>query len=71
MNNYNTQQQDLLLDNNTSTKTQEASILTQLATGDHKAMDYMFDNYYSLLCNQAVRYVKDTDIAEDLSLIHI
>ena len=66
MNNYNTQQSDLILDNNISIKSKEVSILTQLAAGDHRAMDYMFDNYYSLLCHQAVRYVKDADIAEDI-----
>ena len=32
-----------------STTDLENSILTQLAAGDEKAMDYMFDNYYNCL----------------------
>ena len=49
-----------------STTDLENSILTQLAAGDEKAMDYMFDNYYNALCNHALRMVKDDSAAEDV-----
>jgi RNA polymerase sigma-70 factor (ECF subfamily) len=49
-----------------STIAVEKSILTQLAAGNNKAMDYMFDNYYNALCNHANRVVKDDTAAEDI-----
>ena len=49
-----------------STTAVEKSILTQLAAGNNKAMDYMFDNYYNALCNHANRVVKDDTAAEDI-----
>ena len=55
------------LENPTTTLTEkEGVILDQLSAGDHRAMDYMFDTYYNMLCNKALGYVKDTDKAEDV-----
>jgi len=49
-----------------STTTIENSIFAQLAAGNDKAMDFMFDNYYNALCNHALRMVNDDSACEDI-----
>jgi RNA polymerase sigma-70 factor (ECF subfamily) len=45
---------------------QEEEILRQLKLGQAKAIDYLFDQYYNLMCNKALSYVKNTNRAEDI-----
>lgn len=44
----------------------ETEVLKQLKLGQHEAMDYLFDNYYNMMCNKALSYVKNSNRAEDI-----
>lgn len=42
------------------------NILQQLATGDEKAIDWLFRQYYATLCQAAYKILPDEHIVEDL-----
>ena len=52
--------------NHTKARELEKEVLKQLALGHSEAMNYLFDNYYQMLCARAYNYIKEYDKAEDL-----
>lgn len=47
--------------------TNEKEILSQLITGNRKALKQLFDTHYDFACNTAYKFVKDGDLAQDLA----
>ncbi len=45
---------------------EDDKIISLLATGDQRAIDMLFDRYYSYLCNVVYRVINDSDYAEDV-----
>jgi RNA polymerase sigma-70 factor, ECF subfamily len=47
-------------------KTVDLDTIKQIARGDLKAFESLFREYYQMLCSYAMRFVSDTDTAEEI-----
>ena len=44
----------------------DSELFSQIRKGDKIAFEKIFRSYYSFLCSYANKYLKDTDVAEEI-----
>ena len=44
----------------------DIQLIDKIKTGDYNAFEFFFERYYNLLCNYALKFLKDNFVAEDV-----